>query len=165
MRAQKPRADASTYPIDLHVRLAVQDGRLVHFYTFREVGELGRYQHVLGLLARLTEAGGGDEGVNATLRSIVDWLALDFALLVQALPEQTGDAQTLAIHHRFAPAPDTPDPVQQMAVKQVLGGKEILQPAEAWKNLTDDAFVRDRRFEALIGLRSWTNAASVSARS
>ena len=95
VRAQKPRADGATYPIDLHVRLAVQDGRLVHFYTFREVGELGRYQHVLGLLARLTEAGGGDEGVTAAMRSVVDWLALDFAVLVQARPEQTGDTQTL----------------------------------------------------------------------
>ena len=152
VRAQKPRADTSTYPIDLHVRLAVQDGRLVHFYTFREVGELGRYQHVLSLLTRLTEAGGGDEGVNAAMRSVVDWLALDFAVLVQARPEQTGDTQTLAIHHRFAPAADTPDPVQQMAVKTVLGGKEIVQLADAWKNLTDDAFVRDRRFECVIGL-------------
>ena len=52
MRARrKPRADGATYPIDLYVRLAVQDGRLVHFYTFREVGELGRYQQVLGLLS------------------------------------------------------------------------------------------------------------------
>ena len=82
VRAQKPRADSGTYPIDLHVRLAVQDGRLVHFYTFREVGELGRYQHVLGLLARMTESGGGDEGVAAAVRSVVDWLALDFAMLV-----------------------------------------------------------------------------------
>ena len=86
------------------------------------------------------------------MRSVVDWLALDFAVLVQARPEQTGETQTLAIHHRFAPAADTPDPVQQASVKQVLGGKEIVQLADAWKNLTDDAFVRERRFECLIGL-------------
>jgi len=152
VRAQKPRADGTTYPIDLHVRLAVQDGRLVHFYTFREVGELGRYQHVLGLLARMTESGGGDEGVAAAVRSVVDWLALDFAVLLQSRPEQTGEVETLAIHHRFTPASDTPDPLQQASIKTVLGGKEIIQLADAWKNLTEDAFVRDRRYECVIGL-------------
>ncbi len=152
VRAQKPRVDNTTYPIDLHVRLAVQDGRLVHFYTFREVGELGRYQHVLGLLARITENGGGDEGVASAVRSVVDWLALDFALLVQARPEQTGETQTLMMHHRFTPAADSPDPVQQSSVKTALGGKEVVQLADAWKNLTDDAFVRDRRYECVIAL-------------
>jgi diguanylate cyclase (GGDEF)-like protein/PAS domain S-box-containing protein len=152
LRAQKARADGSTYPVDLHVRLAVQSGRLVHFYTFREVGEIGRYQQSLGMLARLTEAGGGDEGVNSAVRSIVDWLALDFALLVQARPEQTGETRVLAVHHRFAPTADTPDPVEQAAARQVLGGKEIVQLAEAWRNLPEDAFVRERRFEGLVGL-------------
>jgi diguanylate cyclase (GGDEF)-like protein len=98
---------------------------------------------VLGLLARMTESGGGDEGVAAAVRSVVDWLALDFAALVQARPEQTGEVETLAIHHRFTPAADTPDPVQQASVKTVLGGKEIVQLADAWKNL-EDAFVRDQ---------------------
>ncbi len=138
VRAQKPRVDDTTYPIDLHVRLAVQHGRLVHFYTFREVGELGRYQHVLGLLARITENGGGDEGVASAVRSVVDWLALDFALLVQARPEQTDETQTLMMHHRFTPAADSPDPVQQSSVKTALDGKEVVQLADAWKNLTDD---------------------------
>jgi diguanylate cyclase (GGDEF)-like protein/PAS domain S-box-containing protein len=152
LRAQKARADGTTYPVDLHVRLAVQDGRLVHFYTFREVGELGRYQQTLGVMARLAETGGGDEGVNSAVRSIVDWLALDFALLVQARPEQTGETRVLAVHHRFAPTADTPDPLQQTAVRQVLGGKEIVQLADAWRNLPEDAFVRERRFEGVVGL-------------
>ncbi|HVT31237.1 MAG TPA: EAL domain-containing protein [Rhodanobacteraceae bacterium] len=152
LRTQKTRADGTTYPVDLHARLAVQDGRLVHFYTFREVGEIGRYQQALGVLARLAEIGGGDEGVNSAVRSIVDWLALDFAMLVQARPEQTGETRLLAVHHRFAPTADTPDPVQQAAVRQVLGGKEIVQLADAWRNLPEDAFVRERRFEGLVGL-------------
>jgi diguanylate cyclase (GGDEF)-like protein len=152
VRAQKPRADGTTYPIDLHVRLSVQDGRLVHFYTFREVGELGRYQHVLGLLSRLTEIGGGDEGVNAAVRSLVEWLALDFAVLVQARPDHPGETRTLAIHHRFAPALDAADPVEQACVKQVLGGKPVVHLIDAWKQIADDAFVRDRRFECVIGL-------------
>jgi diguanylate cyclase (GGDEF)-like protein len=152
VRAQKPRADGTTYPIDLHVRLSVQDGRLVHFYTFREVGELGRYQHVLGLLSRLTEIGGGDEGVNAAVRSLVEWLALDFAVLVQARPDHPGETRTLSIHHRFAPALDAADPVGEACVKQVLGGKPVVHLIDAWKQIGDDAFVRDRRFECVIGL-------------
>jgi diguanylate cyclase (GGDEF)-like protein/PAS domain S-box-containing protein len=151
-RSQKPRADGSAYPIDVNVQLAVQDGRLVHFYTFRELGELGRYQQALAVISGLTAVGGGDEGINAAVRSIVDWLSLDFVALVSVRAEQAGETQPLVVYHRFSPSEDTPDPLRQSTFKHVLDGDELVQLADAWRLSPDDGFVRERRFECLIGL-------------
>lgn len=151
-RAQKPRSDSSTYPVDVHIHLAAQDGRLVHFYTFRELGELGRYQQALAVISGLTGVGGGDEGVNAAIRSLVDWLSLDFAALVAVRTDQAGETQPLVVYHRFSPDEDTPDPLRQSTLKHVLDGDEIVQLADAWRVSQDDGFVRERRFECVIGL-------------
>ena len=151
-RANKPRADGTTYPVDVSVQLAVQDGRLVHFYTFRELGELGRYQQALAVISGLSQVGGGDEGINAAVRSIVDWLALDFVALVSARPEQAGDMQPLVVYHRFSPGEDTPDPLRQPTFKHVLDGDEVVHLSDAWRLSPDDGFARERRFECLIGL-------------
>ena len=151
-RANKPRADGTTYPVDVSVQLAVQDGRLVHFYTFRELGELGRYQQALTVISGLSQVGGGDEGINAAVRSIVDWLALDFVALVSARPEQAGDMQPLVVYHRFSPGDDTPDPLRQPTFKHVLDGDEVVHLSDAWRLSPDDGFARERRFECLIGL-------------
>jgi diguanylate cyclase (GGDEF)-like protein len=151
-RANKPRADGTTYPADVSVQLAVQDGRLVHFYTFRELGELGRYQQALNVISGLSQVGGGDEGINAAVRSIVDWLALDYVALVSARPEQAGEMQPLVVYHRFSPAEDTPDPLRQPTFKHVLDGDEVVHLSDAWRLSPDDGFVRERRFECLIGL-------------
>ena len=151
-RAQKPHADGSTYPVDVHVQLSVQDGRVVHFYTFRELGELGRYEQALEVISGLTLAGGGDEGLNAAVRSLVDWLALDFVALVALRLEQAGEIQPLVVYHRFSPAEETPDPLRQSTLKRVLDGDELVHLADAWRLSPDNSFVRERRFECLIGL-------------
>jgi len=148
LRGRKPRADGTTYAVDLHVRLAVQDGRLVHFYLFRELGELGRYQDALRALGRLTAGGDFD----AAAQAIVDWLELDFLALVEALPEHVGEIQPLAMYHRFGVPDHMPDPLRQMSVRRVLAGREMLLISEAWRDAGNDAFVRDRHFECLIGL-------------
>ena len=120
------------------------------------VGEIDALKPTAMLRPRRTvplpRSNGASQFINSAVRSIVDWLALDFALHVQARPEHTRETRVLAVHHRFAPTADTPDPVEQAAARQVLGGKEIVQLAEAWRNLPEDAFVRERRFEGLVGL-------------
>ncbi len=151
-RAAKPRADGSTYPVDVHVQLSVQDGRLVHFYTFRDLGELGRYQQAFALVAGLNQAGGGDEGLNAAMRSLIDWLSLDFVALVSARPDQAGDMQPLVVYHRFSPDDETPDPLRQPTFRHVLDGDEVLYAADAWRLCPDDGFVRERRFECVVGI-------------
>ena len=151
-RANKPRADGTTYPVDVSAQLAVQDGRLVHFYTFRELGELGRYQQAMAVISGLSQSGGGDEGINAAVRSMVDWLALDFVALVSSRPDQTGEMQPLVVYHRFSPGDDTPDPMRQPTFRHVLDGDEVIHAADAWRLSPDDGFVRERRFECLIGL-------------
>lgn len=150
LRGRKPRADGGTYMVDLQVRLAVQDGRLVHFYLFRELGELGRYQQALHALGRL--AAGGDGGFDVAAQAVIDWLALDFLALVEALPEQVGEMQPLVIFHRFGATPGMPDPLGEPSLRRVLAGREIVQIAQAWRNVGDDAFVRERHFECLIGV-------------
>ena len=151
-RAQKPHADGSAYLVDVHVQLAVQDGKVVHFYTFRELGELGRYEQALEVISSLSLAGGGEEGINAAVRSVVDWLSLDFVALVSLRLEQAGEIQPLVVYHRFSPAEETPDPLRQSTLKHVLDGDELIQLADAWRLSPDNGFVRERRFECLIGL-------------
>lgn len=152
LRGRKPRADGTTYAVDLHMRLAVQDGRLVHFHLFRELGELGRYQQALHALGRLAPAGVGDEGLDAAVHAMIDWLELDFLALVETRPEQVGDAQPLVVFHRFGAAENLPDPLQQPSLKRVLAGREVVHVAEAWRHAGDDAFVRERRYECLLGM-------------
>ncbi|MET0226959.1 MAG: PAS domain S-box protein, partial [Dokdonella sp.] len=152
-RGRKPRADGTTYAVDIHVRLAVQDGRLVHFYVFRELGELGRYQQAFAALGRFARSGaGGEEGVGSAMRTLIDWLALDFAALVELPLEQTADAQPLLVYHRFGPTDGMPDPLHEASLRRVLAGQEIVQPAAAWRESGDDAFVRSRHFECLVGI-------------
>jgi len=151
-RAQKPRADGSAYPVDIHVQLAMRDGRVAHFYTFRELGELGRCQQTLAVLAGLVHAGSGDDGINAIVRSVVDWLALDFVALVLARTEHASEEQPLVVYHRFSPDDETPDPLRQSTLKRVLDGDEVILLADAWRLGPDDGFVRERRFECLIGI-------------
>ena len=151
-RAQKPRADGSAYPVDVHVQLAVQDNRVCHFYTFRELGELGRYEQTLEVISTLAQSGGGDEGINAAVRSLVDWLSLDFVAVVAVRADHAGEVQPLAVYHRYSPSEETPDPLRQSNLKHVLDGDEVVQLADAWRLSSDNGFIRDRRFECLIGL-------------
>ena len=152
LRGRKARADGTTYPIDAHVRLAVQDGRVVHFYLFRELDEISRYQQALGALGRLAHTEPHDEGFDVALRTAVDWLALDFAAVVEVAPAHADEMQPLAVFHRFALAKDVADPLHDTNLKDVLAGKEIVQMSNAWRNAADDAFVRVRRLECLIGI-------------
>lgn len=151
LRGRKPRADGTTYAVQVHVRHAVQDARLVHFYVFRELGELGRYEQALGAIGRLGRTGEGEQGIDQSLRMLVDWLAPDFVAIVAAPPDQA-DAQTLALYHRIAPQADLPDPLQEVSLRRVLAGNDIVQPVHAWRHAADDAFVRAGRFECLIGM-------------
>jgi diguanylate cyclase (GGDEF)-like protein/PAS domain S-box-containing protein len=150
LRGSKPRADGSTYPVDVHVRVAVQDGRVVHFYQFRELGELSRYHGALDALGRFAEAGARDAELDAMLRPLIDWLGLDFAAVVEAAAGHEGAPQALALYHRFG-AEASPDPLDGPAVHRVLSGREIVLPENAWRDV-DDEFVRAQRFECLIGL-------------
>jgi diguanylate cyclase (GGDEF)-like protein/PAS domain S-box-containing protein len=151
LRARKPRADGGSYPVDLHVRLAVQDGRVVHFYLFREIEELSRHQEAMVALVRMAQANAHEDGVDAGLRVLIDWLALDFAVVVEASTEQSSEPQVLASWHRFDAA-DAPDPLREVNLRHVLDGNEILQTSNAWRSPGVDASVREHRYECVIGL-------------
>ncbi|MEO7431696.1 MAG: EAL domain-containing protein [Dokdonella sp.] len=151
-RGRKLHADGSDYPVAMHVRSAVQGGRIVHFYAFRELRELNDHQSALAALARLTRPGARDEGFNVALHALIDWLSLDFVALVEATPDQDSEHQPLVVYNRFGPLDEWRDPLQGPALKQVLGGTEILQTSNAWRTAAEKTLVRERRLECLIGL-------------
>lgn len=152
LRGRKPHADGSSYPVDVHVRRAVQDGQVVHFYRFREIGELSRHRDALDALTRLARPDAGDNVVDTAIGTLIDWLALDFVVVVEAIADSADDNQPLAMYHRFAPAEDAPDPLQQASLRRVLAGAELVQPSDAWRHCGDDAFVGAHTFECVIGL-------------
>jgi diguanylate cyclase (GGDEF)-like protein/PAS domain S-box-containing protein len=150
VRARKPRADGGTYPVDLHVRLAVQEGRVVHFYLFREIEELSRHQEALVALLRMAQAGAHDPA-EATLRCLVDWLVLDYAAFVEAPAEHSTEPHALAVFNRREGG-EGPDPLREVNLRHVLDGNEILQASGAWRAPGADASVREHRYECVIGL-------------
>jgi len=150
VRARKPRADGGSYPVDLHVRLAVQEGRVVHFYLFREIEELSRHQEALVALLRMAQAGAHDPA-EATLRCLVDWLVLDYAVFVEAPAEHATEPHALAVFNRREGS-DGPDPLREVNLRHVLDGNEILQASGAWRTPGADASVREHRYECVIGL-------------
>ncbi|MEO7064681.1 MAG: EAL domain-containing protein [Dokdonella sp.] len=152
LRCRKPRADGSTYPVDMHVRVAVQDGRVVNFYLFRELSELSCYQEALAAVGRLARAEMRERDFDAALHAAVDWLGLDFAAIVEALPEQEDAIQVHAVFQRVATAEDGAAPLQDANLQVVLAGQEIVLLSNAWRSAADDAFVRARRLECLIGI-------------
>ena len=151
LRGRKFRADGSSYAVDMHVRLAVQGAKLVHFYLFRDLAELDRCEqalHALGHLRRTPRDGGAE----AALRAVVDWLAPEFAVVAATTAELSGAVEALATHQRFAAAPDAPDPLAGATFRGVLGGAEIVHADGAWRHRADDPFVRDGHYECVIGL-------------
>ncbi len=151
-RANKPSADSSSYAVDIHVRVVEQEGRKLGLYTFREVGDLGRYEQAMEVLSGLAQAGGGEEGINAALRGLVEWLSLDFVELVSLRLELDSEIQPLHIYHRHSPDDETPDPLRQPTLKHVLDGDEIIMLSDACRVNASDEFAVERGFECLIGL-------------
>ena len=74
-----------------------------------------------------------DEGINAAVRSLVDWLSLDFVAVVAVRADHAGEVQPLAGYHRYSPSEETPDPLRQSNLKHVLDGDEVVQLADAWR--------------------------------
>ncbi|HVJ61757.1 MAG TPA: EAL domain-containing protein [Tahibacter sp.] len=151
-RCQKPRADGGSYPVEVFSRLAVRAGKLVHFTIVREQGELGRLQQSLGLLAEAIEVGAGDEGVKQIVRLLVDWLELDYVMLVSVRPDQPVEVQPITQYQRVSLPPDAPDLLKQPTLRQVLDGVGVIHLSDAWKRIEKDTFLNFTRFEAFVAL-------------
>ncbi len=151
-RCRKPRGDGGSYVVDAQMRLAVQQGQLVHVTTFREPADSARYQAALKLVATAAEFGGGDEGLSRVVKLLCDWLELDFVMLVSARPEDSGDAQPLLTFHRASLPPEAPDPLRQPTLKRLLGGDAVIHGEQAWSTVEHDQFLAFFHFETFIGL-------------
>jgi len=122
----------------------------VHFYLFREIEELSRHQEALVALLRMAQAGAHDPA-EATLRCLVDWLVLDYAVFVEAPAEHSTEPHALAVFNRHDGG-EGPDPLREVNLRHVLDGNEILQASGAWRAPGADASVREHRYECVIGL-------------
>lgn len=152
MRGRKHRSSGSSYPVEMQVRLAVQDGRLVHFYVFRELAELESYQRMLQSLEGVAQVIAGGAGFASSSRALMDWLQLDYVAIYEAPRSAASDPALLAAQHDLNPDDGDTGGLHDAIVRQVLSGIEVVHPAHAWRQSTDDAFVRESRFECLIGL-------------
>ena len=152
LRGRKPRADGATYPVDIHVRVAVQEGTVVHFYQFRELVELASHEEALAALVRLAQPEAREQGFEAALRATVDWLGLDFGVIVEAAAEPAADLQVHAVFQRLATVEDGAGPLQDANLHRALAGHETVLMSNAWRSAAEDAFIRVRKLECLISL-------------
>lgn len=153
LRGRKQHAGGDTYPVDMHVCHAVRDGQVVHFYRFREIGELSSYRDALAMIAKLTSAEAGSNVVDVALRALVDWLQLDFVAIVERASAPAGEAQALALFERCPTADTEIDPLAQPSLRRVMGeGQDLVHLTHAWRHCSGDAFVGAHRFECVVGL-------------
>ena len=151
-RCRRARGEGGSNLMDAHIRLVVQQGRLLHVTTFREPADTAKYQAALGLVAAAAECGGGDEGLNRLMKLLCDWLELDFAMVITARPEEGADAQPLLTYHRISQPADAPDPLKQPTVKRLLDGERVIHTEHAWSSVEQDRFLAYFHFETFIGL-------------
>jgi len=117
-----------------------------------ERAEIARYRMAIGTIAAAAECGGGDEGLNQIVKLLCDWLQPDFVMLVASLPEETGEAQTLALYRNPELPAEGPDPLKQATLKRLLDGTAIIQGDKAWSSVEQDQFLTFFSFETFIGL-------------
>ena len=151
-RGQRIRADGSTYAVDVHGRVSNDNGRSLHLYTFRKLDDLGLYEQALAILARMSQSSGGELGLNNVVRNVVDWLELDFVLLSVMLGEGPSGTQTLLAHCQPPAEGNGADPRKEPLLARVNEGEEFIQPNAAWKQLDGESFLRERKYECVIGL-------------
>ncbi|MHB8678566.1 MAG: two-component system response regulator, partial [Rudaea sp.] len=154
-RCNRRRGDGGSRTLEAHMRLAVQDGSLVHVTVFREPAsgnDATRYQAALGIIAAATECGGGDEGMSQVVKLLCGWLDPDFLMLVSARPEENADLQPMHTYYRSSLPAEAPDPLKQPVLKRLLDGESVFHGERAWQALEQDPFVEFFRYEAFIGL-------------
>jgi diguanylate cyclase (GGDEF)-like protein/PAS domain S-box-containing protein len=151
-RCRRASGDGRSVLMDAHMRLVVQQGRLLHVTTFREPADTGKYQAALGLVAAASECHGGDEGLNQLVKLLCEWLELDFAMMISARPETDTEVQPLLTFHRGSQPQEAPDPLKQPTLKRVIDGERIIIGERAWNEVQQDQFLAFFRYEMFVGL-------------
>ena len=151
-RCRRACGDGRSVLMDAHIRLVVQQGRLLHVTTFREPADTARYQAALGLVAAASECHGGDEGLNQLVKLLCEWLELDFAMMVSARPEINAEVQPLLTYHRASQPQEAPDPLKQPTLKRILDGERIIHGERAWNEVQQDQFLAFFHYELFVGL-------------
>jgi len=146
LRTRKPRAGGGSYPVDVSIRNAMHEDRVVQFYTFREIGELSRLQDTLAALLGATRDESRDTA-EAIVQGAADWLGADLVLAVEAAPDAASQSKVVAAYRRF----DLDANCEGLS-RSLLGGEEILLPTQAWAAAATDPLLRERGFECVLGI-------------
>jgi len=149
LRTRKPRAGGGSYPVDVSIRSAMHEDRVVLFYTFREIDELSRLQ---GTLVALLGARPGDshDAAEAIVQGVANWLGADLVIALEAGLDAAPQSQ-VAAYRRF----DLDDGAEvscEALVRALLGGEEVMLPAQAWAAPLADPLLRERGFECVLGM-------------
>lgn len=150
LRARKPRADGSAYPVEVSIRNAVHEERIVQFYTFREIGELSRMQEAAAALLA-TRRGETRDTAEAIVQGVAQWLGFDLVVAVEVPLDATADPEQVAAYHRFDAETDS-QATHEALLRQVLGGDEVILPSQAWMSQAVDPTLRERRHEFVAGI-------------
>ncbi|MBX3699992.1 MAG: EAL domain-containing protein [Dokdonella sp.] len=150
VRARKPRADGGTYPVDVNIRNAMHQERVVLFYTFREIEELSRLQEAMVALLRVAQGDDRDRA-EAIVRGIAEWLGLDVVVAIETGVDNVPEPKAAAAYHRFE-IDEGASARYDGLLRQVLAGEEIVLGHDAWAAPAIDLSLRERRFECVLGV-------------
>ncbi|HUD43271.1 MAG TPA: bifunctional diguanylate cyclase/phosphodiesterase [Dokdonella sp.] len=147
----RQRADASRYPVDAEVHLALSAGRPVHVYTFRDPGDLGRYRLAMSTLTAIHRTAGGELAVQQILRHAMDWLECDWGVVAMLCPESSEFTRVIAADDRALPFGLIESSDREPLLRLLVEGDDLLEGNEAWRVVPADSLLRARRYECLIG--------------
>ena len=150
LRVRKPRAGGSSYPVDVSIRNAMHEDRVVQFYTFREIGELSRLQDTMAALLGATRDESRDTA-EAIVQGVADWLGADLVLAIEAAPDAASQSKIVGAYRRFD-LDDGVDANCDSLSRALLGGEEVLLPVHAWAAPVTDPLLRERGFECVLGM-------------
>jgi len=149
LRTRKPRAGGGAYPVDVSIRNAMHEERVVQFYTFREIDELSRLQEAMAALLGATQ-GDSRDAVEAIVRGVADWLGADLVIALEAA-DAAPQSKVAAAYRRFDLDEGAEVPCESLS-RQLLGGEDVVLPTQAWAAAVTDPVLRERGFECVLGM-------------
>ena len=152
LRCRKPRAGGGSYPVEMRVRRAIQDGRVVHLYAFRDMVELNRWRGALGAVAQLARPQVQHENIlDTVVRVMGEWMRSELVAVVAAPAGSATLPEVLYLNHRMGAGVNV-DVFPSRWVERALDGEEIVRLSGAWRDPDAAGFVRTGGLECALVL-------------
>ena len=160
-RFLKPRADGSSYPVEMHTRLTMRGDRMVQFSVIREVAQLLEVQQAMATLAALHTSVGSDDGMQRAAQLLAERMGLDYVSVVAVRQDETHAPQELAHWQHLSESLGGPEHIPQAILKVVLDGEPVVHLGDARRLSEADDFLREAGFSGLVGLPLLDNRRNV----